>query len=463
MERSPMKRTIKSILFFAIFMQSSVFAQIQFSVPLATIASDAGRGCFAGLDCIPSYSYPGMITAEDADFMSDSEWVLGVNLDGIQKAYPLSTLWFHEIANDKINDFYYTVAYCPLTRTGILFNAKQGSKVIEYGVSGFLYNNNLIMFDRTNSPDYSFFPQMYFTGITEPRFGEQLEMWPLVMCTWDAWKTLYPNTLVVTSSLRGSYFPYGDYNENDDNIIFRQEVDSRRRAKEMVFGVINYKFRARAYPFEDMGSAAVINDFFDAKQIAVFFDDESKLAVGFDRGSVEGYAELEFELMSQPTIAEFARDRQTGSVWNILGKAVAGVLVGKQLHQLEKAYSGFWFAWAAYFKPIEIYSPTTDVDDNNPILSLPQSYGLEQNFPNPFNPVTTIRYYFPKAEEVTINIYNLNGQLIRILINENKNAGFHEVVWDGRDSEGLILSSGVYLYAIHAGVFTEVKKLTLLR
>ena len=207
----------------------------------------------------------------------------------------------------------------------------------------------------------------------------------------------------------------------------------------------------------------MINDFFDDKMIAIFFDDESKLAIGFDRGSIEGYSALEFELMSQPTITGFARDRQTGSVWNILGKAVAGVLVGKQLHQLEKAYGGFWFAWASYFEPIEIYSPTTDVDDNDPILSLPQSYGLEQNFPNPFNPVTTIRYYFPQSEEVTINIYNLNGQLIRNLVSEKKNAGFHEIVWDARDSEGKILSSGVYLYGIQAGVFTELKKLTLLK
>ncbi len=457
-----MKRIIMSILFFAIFMQSVVFAQIQFSVPLSKIASDAILGC-RGLGCIPSYSYPDMVTIEEADFMLDSEWVLGVNLDGIQKAYPLSTFWFHEIGNDKINDFYYTVSYCPLTRTGILFNAKQGGKVIEYGVSGFLYNNNLIMYDRTNSPDYSFFPQMYFTGITEPRFGEQLEMWTLVMSTWKAWKMIYPNTLVVASNLRGSIFPYGDYNENDDNILFPQEVDSRRRAKEMVFGVINSNFRARAYPFEDMEPSAIINDFFDDKRIAIFFDDESKLAVGFDRGSVEGYDALEFELSSKPRITEFARDRQTGSVWNILGKAVGGPLVGSQLHQLEKAYSGFWFAWAAYFKPIEIYSPTTDVDDNDPILSLPQSYGLDQNFPNPFNPVTTIRYYLPQAEEVTINIYNLNGQLIRNLISERKNAGYHEIVWDARDNKGLILPSGVYLYGIQAGAFTEVKKLTLLR
>jgi len=457
-----MKRIIMSILFFAIFMQSVVFAQIEYSIPLSKIASDAILGC-RGLGCIPSYSYPDMVTLEDADFMSDSEWVLGVNLDGIQKAYPLSTLWFHEIGNDKINDFYYTVAYCPLTRTGILFNAKEGNTVIEYGVSGFLYNNNLIMYDRTSDPEHSFFPQMYFTGITEPRFGEQLEIWPLVMSTWKAWKTLYPNTLVVTSNLRGSYYPYGDYIENHNYILFPQEVDSRRKAKDMVFGIIDSKFRARAYPYEDMGTAAVINDFFDDKRIAIFFDDESKLAVGFDRGSVEGYDKLEFDLMSQPTITEFARDRQTGSVWNILGKAVAGVLVGKQLHQLEKAYGGFWFAWASYFEPIEIYSPTINVDVNDPILSPPQSYGLDQNFPNPFNPVTTIRYFLPQSEEVTINIYNLNGQLIRNLISESKNAGFHEIVWDARDNEGLILPSGVYLYGIQAGAFSEVKKLTLLR
>lgn len=458
MERMTMKRVIMNILFFTTFSSFPVIAQVNYPIPLSKIASEAIRGCYGGLDCIPSYSYPDMVSAEDASFMLDSELVLGVNLLGVQKAYPLSTLWFHEIANDVISDLYYTVAYCPLTRTGILFNAKQGDKIIEYGVSGFLFNNNLIMYDRTNTPSITYFPQMYFTGITEPRLGEQLEVWPSVLSTWNAWKTLHPNTLVVSSSLRGSYYPYGDYNENDDYILFPQEVDFRRRAKEMVFGVINSDFRARAYPFEDLAPAAVINDFFDEKRIAIFFDDESKLAVGFDSGSIPGYNVLEFELLSQPTITEFARDRQTGSIWNILGEAIQGTLVGKQLRQLEKAYSGFWFAWAAYFEPIEIYSPTTDVEEPLLNLSMPESFALNQNYPNPFNPETRIRYFLNKDAIVNLEIFTLLGEKVSTLVSARQHRGWHEVAWQANN-----LPSGEYIYRITADGFTEAKKMILMR
>ncbi len=109
---------------------------------------------------------------------------------------------------------------------------------------------------------------------------------------------------------------------------------------------------------------------------------------------------------------------------------------------------------------VEIYRNLTAVPTTEP---LPQEFALQQNYPNPFNPETTIRFKLPQAENVTINIFNLHGQLVRKLVGENREAGFHEIVWDARDNEGNSLSSGVYLYRIQAGEFSDVKKLMLLR
>ncbi len=94
---------------------------------------------------------------------------------------------------------------------------------------------------------------------------------------------------------------------------------------------------------------------------------------------------------------------------------------------------------------------------------LPEEFTLEQNYPNPFNPETVIRYQLPQDSQVKLSIYNVLGREIRTLVNANKEAGYHDATWDGRDNTGQQVASGVYLYRLRAGEFTEVKKLTLLR
>ena len=95
--------------------------------------------------------------------------------------------------------------------------------------------------------------------------------------------------------------------------------------------------------------------------------------------------------------------------------------------------------------------------------SRPETFALEQNHPNPFNPETIIRFAHPKASHVEITIYNTRGQAIRRLVSTVYSAGEHSIKWDGRDQSGNSVSSGVYLYEIQAGSFRAVKKMSLLR
>jgi len=88
---------------------------------------------------------------------------------------------------------------------------------------------------------------------------------------------------------------------------------------------------------------------------------------------------------------------------------------------------------------------------------------LSQNKPNPFNPTTTIRFTLPTREDVTLVIYDTNGQLVRTLVNEAEGSGAHEVTWDGRDDDGFAVGSGVYFYRLHAGKLMESKKMVLLK
>lgn len=95
--------------------------------------------------------------------------------------------------------------------------------------------------------------------------------------------------------------------------------------------------------------------------------------------------------------------------------------------------------------------------------SIPTDYALSENFPNPFNPQTKIRYQLPQKGNVVLKVFNLLGQEIRTLVNEDKSAGFYEVQWDGTDNLGQGVSSGIYVYRIQAGDFIQTKKLAVLK
>lgn len=96
-------------------------------------------------------------------------------------------------------------------------------------------------------------------------------------------------------------------------------------------------------------------------------------------------------------------------------------------------------------------------------LDLPKQYELSDNYPNPFNPVTIINYQIPKSIQVEIIVFNTLGQEIRTLINENRSAGYHQVIWDGKDNLGRMVSTGTYLYQMKTEDFIDVKKMILIQ
>ena len=94
---------------------------------------------------------------------------------------------------------------------------------------------------------------------------------------------------------------------------------------------------------------------------------------------------------------------------------------------------------------------------------MPITFVLHQNFPNPFNPITTLRYDLPSDALVTLSIYDMLGREITQLVNTTQEAGFKSVQWDAKDSMGRPVSAGVYLYQIQAGDFVQTKKMVLLK
>ncbi len=116
-----------------------------------------------------------------------------------------------------------------------------------------------------------------------------------------------------------------------------------------------------------------------------------------------------------------------------------------------------------FFTAGEVHISTgTPVEDNNKTL-LPTEFALKQNYPNPFNPGTTIAFDLPEAADVELVIYNILGQKVRTLINRRLPAGTHSATFDGRSDSNQKLASGVYLYRLSAGEYSQSRKMTLMK
>jgi hypothetical protein len=96
-------------------------------------------------------------------------------------------------------------------------------------------------------------------------------------------------------------------------------------------------------------------------------------------------------------------------------------------------------------------------------VEIPTAFNLNQNFPNPFNPQTTIKFALPEAADVQLKVYGVDGRLVKTLVNETREAGYHEVVWRGDDGAGRRVATGTYFYVIDAGDNHQVRKMTLVK
>jgi len=131
-------------------------------------------------------------------------------------------------------------------------------------------------------------------------------------------------------------------------------------------------------------------------------------------------------------------------------------------------------AWHVAFRAPEYgaaYHASTDsvifaievVSDAEDPQAVPRTHELYANYPNPFNPTTTIRFDLPEPGDVTMRVYDASGRLIRTVLHEVKVAGRYQAIWDGRDEHGRRVSSGVYFYRIEAGSFSQAKRMVLVK
>ncbi|MCB0299353.1 MAG: T9SS type A sorting domain-containing protein, partial [Calditrichaeota bacterium] len=120
----------------------------------------------------------------------------------------------------------------------------------------------------------------------------------------------------------------------------------------------------------------------------------------------------------------------------------------------------------ATFAPHDMFMPTVTKlgkSTGDIAAAIPGSYELAQNYPNPFNPTTTISYQLPENSAVKLQIYNTLGQIVATLVSGNQQAGSYTVSWDGTSQSGEKVASGVYVYRLQAGAFSQTRKMMLLK
>jgi len=112
-----------------------------------------------------------------------------------------------------------------------------------------------------------------------------------------------------------------------------------------------------------------------------------------------------------------------------------------------------------YINPITMEVETSESDE----IIMPFAFGLQQNYPNPFNPTTTIAFTISDDSIVNLSVYNIKGQRVKTLLNEQMPKGAHTIVWNGKDGLGRDVASGIYFYRLNAGGFVNTKKMLLLK
>lgn len=230
-------------------------------------------------DGIPALTRLAFITAERVDYLQPEDRVIGVKLGEVTRAYPLAILNYHEIVNDRIGETPFAVTYCPLCDSAAVFDRRTPLGEREFGVSGLLYNSNVLMYDRGGKPE-SLWSQVRSTGISGPGSKKRLMALPCELTTWESWKSRYPRTAILSAKTghQRDYRrnPYAEYFANPQLMFPVAPVSQRFPNKERVLGVwVGDQYRA--YPESGFpAGTSEITDVVGDKQITVVLDRETK-------------------------------------------------------------------------------------------------------------------------------------------------------------------------------------------
>jgi hypothetical protein len=233
-------------------------------------------------DGIPALVDPEFVASGKARIKPDDA-VLGLRLQGVAKAYPIAIMNWHEIVNDEFGDTPVAVTYCPLCGTGVAYSARAAGRTLRFGVSGLLYNSDVLLYDRETE---SLWSQLLNKAVAGPLKSERLTPLPLVHTTWSEWHRGHPDTLVLSRNT--GYWrdydrdPYAGY-ETEEGLYFPvARKDPRYHPKERVLGV-EVEGRFKAYPFAELSkTTGRVEDSIGDRDVLITFSPAHQTAIAYD-------------------------------------------------------------------------------------------------------------------------------------------------------------------------------------
>jgi len=230
-------------------------------------------------DGIPSIDQPKFDSSLEST-LSGNQRVLGVTFNGVSKAYPINIMNWHEIVNDTFDNHPVVITYCPLCGSGVSFDALIDSQKTTFGVSGLLYNSDVLLYDRQSQ---SLWSQIKMQGISGQQSGKHLKYINTSNTTWSAWRKEYPNTLVLSeeTGFTRNYdqSPYSTYMLSDQLMFPINKNNPILANKELVTG-INIGSEYKAYPHSVLKKKKEdIIDQLGGKTIIVRYDNRAQSTI----------------------------------------------------------------------------------------------------------------------------------------------------------------------------------------
>lgn len=265
-----------------------------------------------GRDGVPALDNPLFLTGAERDGkIGANDRVLGVSFNGIAKAYPIAILDYHEIVNDVFGVTPITVTFCPLCGTGMVFFAEVDGQVLNFGVSGLLYNSDLLLYDRNT---LSLWSQLMKTAVTGPLRGSKLTQVPAQYTTWNAWLEQHPDTLLLSRET--------GHDRDYDQAIYVEY----RRLPMVMFSTGHQDWRIPAKTW-------VVGISIGDASLALPFEQLDRLT-----------APLEVAVGETQVTVHWNREASAARVVDSDGAEIP-------------ATSGYWFAWAAFHPETALYLP----------------------------------------------------------------------------------------------------------
>ena len=231
-----------------------------FDLSEASIPRSEIRSGGPAKDGIPALSDPELLVADQAGYLAPSDRVVGVVVAGDARAYPIRILNWHEVVNDEVGGRSLAVTYCPLTGSAIAFDRIVGDQTLTFGVSGRLYQSNVLMYDQQTE---SLWSQLAGRAVTGSFSRTALPILPVTVTTWADWRRRHQRTMVLSPStgFRRDYDrdPYAGYRSSPRAMFSAGYTDRRLAPKDWIVGV-DFGGAAKAYRRGDLPAGATVDE-----------------------------------------------------------------------------------------------------------------------------------------------------------------------------------------------------------